>query len=77
VCIGVEKHLKAFDPVPPDLDSATVQFLLGIGALEVVADEPKPEPKPAPEPKQEPKPEIDPAPASKPVTPRHLGKKEK
>jgi len=44
VCIGVERHLKAGDT--EDLDPALVTFLVGIGAVEPVKDEPKPEPKP-------------------------------
>lgn len=48
VCIGVDRHLKAGDPLPSDLDPATVQFLNSIGALEDVADEPVPAPEPEP-----------------------------
>lgn len=42
VCIGVDRHLKAGDLA--DLDAAQVTFLVGIGAVEVVQDEPKAEP---------------------------------
>ena len=38
VCVGVERHLKAGDSA--DLDTAMVTFLVGIGAVEVVKDEP-------------------------------------
>lgn len=38
VCIGVDRHLKAGDSA--DLDAAQVQFLVSIGAVEVVPDEP-------------------------------------
>lgn len=46
VCIGVDRHLKPGDSA--DLDAATVQFLVSIGAVERVADAPPPadEPKP-------------------------------
>lgn len=44
VCIGVDRHLKAGDPVPSDLDAAQVQFLVGIGAAEAVPEEPQVEP---------------------------------
>ena len=37
VCIGVERHLKAGDTA--DLEPATVQFLVSIGAVERVKDE--------------------------------------
>lgn len=43
VCIGVDRHLVAGDPA--DLEPAMVTFLVGIGAVERVADElPKPQP---------------------------------
>lgn len=38
VCIGVDRHLKAGDLA--DLDAAQVQFLVSIGAVEVVPDAP-------------------------------------
>jgi hypothetical protein len=38
VCIGVDRHLVAGDLV--DLETAQVTFLVGIGAVEVVPDEP-------------------------------------
>lgn len=38
VCIGVDRHLQAGDLA--DLDAAQVTFLVGIGAVEVVHDEP-------------------------------------
>lgn len=43
VCIGVDRHLKPGDLA--DLDAAQVTFLVGIGAVERVPDEPvdKPE----------------------------------
>lgn len=37
VCIGVDRHLQAGDLA--DLDAAQVQFLVSIGAVEVVPDE--------------------------------------
>lgn len=40
VCIGVDRHLQAGDPVPPDLTAAEVQFLASIGAVEKVPDAP-------------------------------------
>jgi len=64
VCIGVGRHLNAGDSA--DLDPATVTFLTGIGAVELVKDEPPPV---KAEPKPEPKPES--VPETKP------GKKEK
>jgi hypothetical protein len=57
VCIGVGRHLAAGDTV--DLEPALVTFLVGIGAAEVVKDEP-----PAPV-VVEPEPEF----KSKPVKP--------
>ena len=45
VCIGVERHLKAGDV--EDLEPALVSYLVNIGAVERVPDEPsKPEPEP-------------------------------
>ena len=38
VCIGVDRHLKAGDTA--DLDAATTVYLVGIGAVERVKDEP-------------------------------------
>jgi len=38
VCVGVDRHLKAGDT--DDLDASTVQFLVSIGAVEVVKDAP-------------------------------------
>lgn len=38
VCIGVDRHLQAGDLA--DLDAAQVQFLVSIGAVEVVPDAP-------------------------------------
>ena len=38
VCIGVDRHLQAGDEA--DLDQAQVTFLVGIGAVELVKDEP-------------------------------------
>ena len=43
VCIGVERHLAAGDPVPPDLTAAEVKYLQSIGAVLQEAD-----PTPAP-----------------------------
>lgn len=40
VCIGVDRHLVAGDT--EDLEPALVTFLAGIGAVEVVKDEPAP-----------------------------------
>lgn len=42
VCIGVDRHLQAGDLA--DLDAAQVQFLVSIGAVERVSDEPVQEP---------------------------------
>ncbi len=42
VCIGVERHLKAGDT--EDLEPALVTFLVSIGAVERVIDDPKPAP---------------------------------
>jgi hypothetical protein len=42
VCIGVDRHLKPGDLA--DLDAAQVTFLVGIGAVERVPDEPEPKP---------------------------------
>lgn len=39
VCIGVGQHLKKDDPA--DLDAALVTYLVGIGAVELVKDEPE------------------------------------
>jgi hypothetical protein len=39
VCIGVDRHLKPGDT--EDLDAALVTYLVGIGAVEPVKDEPK------------------------------------
>jgi hypothetical protein len=47
VCIGVDRHLKAGDT--EDLEPALVTFLVGIGAVERVKDEPQPESKSVPE----------------------------
>jgi hypothetical protein len=47
VCIGVARHMKPGDV--EDLEPALVTYLSGIGAVELVKDEPKPEVKPAPE----------------------------
>lgn len=41
VCIGVDRHLAAGDLA--DLDAAQVQFLVSIGAVEIVPDAPAPE----------------------------------
>lgn len=49
VCIGVDRHLRAGDSA--DLDPAMVTFLVGIGAVEHVIDEPAP-PAMADEPEQ-------------------------
>jgi hypothetical protein len=38
VCIGVDRHLVAGDIV--DLDPALTTYLVGIGAVEVVTDDP-------------------------------------
>jgi hypothetical protein len=46
VCIGVDRHLKPGDI--EDLEPALVTYLVGIGAVEPVKDDPKPEVKPAP-----------------------------
>lgn len=42
VCIGVERHLKPGDTA--DLDAAQVQFLVSIGAVEAVKEEPEVKP---------------------------------
>lgn len=42
VCIGVDRHLKPGDIA--DVDAGTLTFLVGIRAVEVVPDEPKPKP---------------------------------
>jgi hypothetical protein len=69
VCIGVGRHLSAGDV--EDLEPALVTYLVGIGAVERVPDEP-PKPDPVPEPvKPEPKDET---PKSVPAKP---GSKEK
>ena len=47
VCIGVDRHLVAGDSV--DLESALANFLVSIGAVALVKDEPVSEPVPAPE----------------------------
>lgn len=81
VCIGVERHLVAGDTA--DLEPGLVTYLVGIGAVAPVKDEPqKPEP-PAEAPvAQEPPPPIDP-PAGKTAdpatdsTPAKPGKKDK
>lgn len=49
VCIGVNRHMKAGDI--EDLEPAMVTFLVGIGAVEPVKEQPKkaaPEPVPPP-----------------------------
>lgn len=51
VCIGVDRHLKAGDT--EDLDAALVTFLVGIGAVERVAETIQPEPEPQAEPVSE------------------------
>lgn len=38
VCIGVDRHLKAGDLVPADVDTDTVKFLVSIGAVVFVPD---------------------------------------
>lgn len=49
VCVGVERHLAAGDTA--DLDPATGNYLIGIGAVEEAKPEPaKPEPAPIDEP---------------------------
>ena len=40
VCIGVERHLAAGDT--EDLDAPLVTYLVSIGAVEVVKDDPAP-----------------------------------
>jgi hypothetical protein len=68
VCVGPARHLLPGEVA--DLDSATVQFLVSISAVEVVAEPvPAPEP-PAPAVVDEPKPEIT-------VPAKKTGKKEK
>ena len=53
VCVGVDRHLKAGDIV--DLEAALVTYLVSIGAVEIVREEPtapiaeKPIAKPTPE----------------------------
>lgn len=53
VCIGVDRHMKPGDSA--DLDAATVTFLVGIGAVEKIAEAmpsllpDEPETKPMPE----------------------------
>jgi hypothetical protein len=42
VCVGVDRHLKAGDIV--DLESALVTYLVSIGAVEIVHEEPVREP---------------------------------
>ena len=49
VCIGPERHLLPTD-APVELDAGTARFLVGIGAVELVADAPAPADPPAPEP---------------------------
>lgn len=39
VCIGVDRHLTAGDPVPGDMDADTLKFLGSIGAVAFVRDE--------------------------------------
>jgi len=46
VCIGVDRHLVPGDTA--DLEPATVTFLVYIKAVEVVKDEPTPNPEAAP-----------------------------
>lgn len=68
VCIGVDRHLVAGDIA--DLEPALVTFLVGIRAVERIADEP---PKPEP-------PAAVPAEATEPkseTVPAKSGKKEK
>lgn len=57
VCIGVERHLAL--GAEADLDAATVQFLVSIGAVERVPDPPPP----AAEPESGPESETDTTPA--------------
>ena len=47
VCIGVDRHLVAGERA--DLDTATVQFLISIGAAEASADDAELKPDPSPE----------------------------
>lgn len=62
VCLGVDRHLKPGDT--EDLEPGLVTFLSGIGAVEVIKDEPAPI--------QEPN-----EPESKPMPPKSGSKKEK
>lgn len=52
VCIGPGRHLSPGETA--DLDAATVQFLVSIGAVEVVKDDPAPVVEAQPEPKSTP-----------------------
>lgn len=58
VCIGVDRHLQAGDLA--DLDAAQVQFLVSIGAVEIVPDAPVVAEVPVPEPPPQ-QPEEEPA----------------
>jgi hypothetical protein len=42
VCVGIDRHLVAGEIV--DVDDGTSQFLVSIGAVEVVTEAPKPPP---------------------------------
>lgn len=41
VCLGTDRHLVPGDP-PAEVDNATAQFLVAIGAVEPVTDTPAP-----------------------------------
>jgi hypothetical protein len=70
VCVGVDRHLVAGDTA--DLDPAQVAFLVGIGAVEVVPDEPAKAEEPE-QPKAAPKPD----PVSSVAPEKKTGRKEK
>jgi hypothetical protein len=59
VCIDVGRHMSVGDV--EDLAPALVNYLVGIGAVERVPDEPPTPDLPAPEPELEPIPESKPA----------------
>lgn len=44
VCVGVARHLAAGDTA--EIDATSVPFLVNIGAVELVKDEPAPVPEP-------------------------------
>lgn len=80
VCIGVDRHLTAGDTV--DLEPGLVTYLVSIGAVQALKDEPPPPPtNPEPAPPEAP-PALQPKPEPKAEstidsTPAKPGKKEK